>query len=129
MSTLPLAAVSSARAPHRRTTEQVLESHLASFANGIDAILADYDARSVLITPDRVFNGIDEIRSFFVAFLEGSTKAFWSAFTLEANVVRGDVAYIAWSARPAIALATDTLVIREGIIATQTFTSFATAQK
>lgn len=125
MSISPEAATSAANATHDRSTAQVLDSHLGSFANGIDAILADYDEGSVLITPDRTFRGIGEIRGFFDAFLKGATPEFWAAFTLEAKIVEGDVAYITWSSEPAIALATDTLVVRDGIIAAQTFTSFA----
>ena len=106
-----------------RSTPQVLNSHLGAFAQGLDAILADYAEASVLITPERVYRGLAEISGFFQAFLGGATPAFWASFQLHAQVVEADVAYITWSARPAVPLATDTLVVRDGRIAVQTFTA------
>jgi len=107
----------------QRTTEQVLESHLGAFAQGLDAVLADYDEASVLVTPDRVWRGVEEIGSFFGDFLAGASAQFWAAFQLHAKVVEAGVAYITWSAPPAVELATDTLVVRHGRIAVQTFTA------
>lgn len=104
---------------------EILAHHLGAFAQGLDAILADYDEGSVLITPERAYRGLVEIGGFFQAFLDGATPQFWAAFQLQAQVVEGDVAYITWSAEPSVALATDTLLVRGGRIAVQTFTPFA----
>lgn len=105
--------------------EEVLARHLGAFAQGLDAILADYDEQSVLITPERAYRGLAEIGGFFQVFLDSATPEFWAAFKLQSQVVEGDVAYITWSAGPFVALATDTLVVRGGgRIAVQTFTPF-----
>lgn len=106
-----------------RTTPDVLNSHLGAFAQGLDAIVADYAEASVLITPESVYRGLAEIGGFFQAFLNGATPEFWAAFQLHARVVEADVAYITWSARPAVPLATDTLIVRDGRIVVQTFTA------
>jgi hypothetical protein len=37
----------------------------------------------------------------------------------------GNVAYIAWEAKPWVTLATDTFFVKDGKIAVQTFTSFS----
>ncbi|MBN8749975.1 Uncharacterised protein [Xylophilus ampelinus] len=113
------------RTPSRdRSAAEVLDSHLGAFAKGLDALLADYDDASVLITPDRTWRGLSEIGTFFGDFLSGATAQFWAAFELRAKVVEPGVAYITWAAPPAVRLATDTLVVRDGRVAVQTFTAF-----
>lgn len=108
-----------------RNTADVLTSHLGSFAHGLDAILADYDDSSVLITPDRTYTGLKEIKEFFGSFLQSATPEFWSAFKLHTNVVASTVGYITWSSAPFVALATDTIVVKDGRISVQTFTPFS----
>lgn len=112
------------RAEGPRGTQAVFEHHLGAFAQGIDAILADYTDGSVLVTPDKTYRGLGEIRGFFQAFLAGATPAFWQSFRIETRQVDGDVAYLVWSAAPTVPRATDTLVVRDGKIAVQTFTPF-----
>lgn len=107
------------------TTSAVLAHHLGAFAKGIDEIMADYDESSVLITPDRIFRGLADIHGFFERFLDQATPQFWEAFELGAHSVESDIAYITWWSEPAVTLATDTLLVRGGRIAIQTFTSFA----
>ena len=94
-------------------TRAALGRHLQSFAQGIETILADYTEASVIVTPDATYRGLDEIRGFFRRFLDSATPEFWDAFTLGAQNVVGDVAYITWSAKPFIPLATDTPWIPE----------------
>lgn len=106
-------------------TKQVLDHHLGAFAHGLDEILKDYDDSATLITPDRTFRGRDEITGFFKAFLEGADPAFWPAFKITSLGTAGEVAYIAWEAKPWVTLATDTLFVKDGKIAVQTFTSFS----
>ncbi len=103
---------------------RVLDHHLGAFARGVDEILLDYTDQSVVITPDRAFRGRAEIRGFFQRFMDSATKEFWDSFKLGAKLVQGDVAYITWSAKPSVPLATDTLVVRDGKIHVQTFTAF-----
>jgi hypothetical protein len=105
-------------------TKQVLDHHLGAFAHGVDEILKDYDDRSTLITPDKTFHGLEEIRSFFKAFLDGADPAFWPAFKINNLTIAGQIAYLAWEAKPWAPLATDTFFVEGGKISVQTFTSF-----
>jgi hypothetical protein len=113
-------ASSGAAAPE---TEAVLGRHLQSFAHGIETILADYTEASAIVTPDAIYHGLHEIRGFFQGFLDSATAEFWNAFKLGAQHIEGDVAYITWSAKPFIPLATDTFVVRDGKIHVQTSTA------
>jgi hypothetical protein len=107
-----------------RTTRNVFEHHLASFGEGLDSILSDYEEASALLTPDAEYRGLDEIRGFFDAFLKNASPEFWSSFKIRTQTVNGDIAYLTWSSEPAVPLATDTLLIRGGKILVQTFTAF-----
>src|SRR5688572_22203169 len=60
------------------TTKQVLEHHWNAFkANDLEGTMADYTEESVLITPDKTYKGLAEIRenfvSAFAAFPKDST--------------------------------------------------------
>ena len=47
-----------------------------------------------------------------------------SAFKIASRSVHGEIAYLVWSSRPSVPMATDTLLVRNGKILVQTFTSF-----
>lgn len=106
-------------------TRQVFDHHLGAFALGLDELLKDYDDDSTIITPDKTYRGSTEIRAFFKAFIEGADPGFCTAFRITSKSTAGDVAYLAWEAKPWVTLATDTLVVRNGKISVQTFTSFS----
>lgn len=107
------------------TTQQILEHHLGAFAQGIDEILKDYDDSSTVITPDKTFRGRSEITGFFKAFLDGAAPEFWAVFKITSLSTAGEIAYLAWEAKPWVTLATDTLFVKNGKISVQTFTSFS----
>lgn len=105
------------------STSQVLEHHLGAFAQGLDALMADYAKNSVILSRDKQYRGPAEIRAFFDAFLKGVKPGFWEAFKITDRAIDRDVAYLVWEARPFVTLATDTLVVRGGKIQVQTFTA------
>jgi hypothetical protein len=105
-------------------TTQVFDHHLGAFAKGLDELLKDYDDSSVIVTPYKTYRGADEIRGFFKAFLDGAEPAFWEAFKVTSKSTEGEVAYLAWEAKPFVPMATDTLYVKDGKIAVQTFTAF-----
>ena len=105
-------------------TQATLEHHLNAFTQGIDAIMQDYSEKSVVITPDATFRGLDEIRAFFTAFVESLPDGMWEAFTLKRQEVVGEVAYILWEANPWFPLGTDTFVVQDGKIVYQTFAAY-----
>ena len=106
-------------------TQATLEHHLNAFAQGIDAIMQDYSEKSVVITPDASYRGLNEIRAFFTAFVESLPEGLWDAFTLKRQEVVGEVAYILWEANPWFPLGTDTFVVQDGKIVYQTFAAYA----
>ena len=112
------------------STEEILAHHLQAFGSGdLPGILADYTERSVLITGDgSVRRGLQQIRSFFEALFAEFAKP-GASLTLDQRIVEGDVAFITWSAETAdnvYELATDTFVIRDEKIVTQTFAAKVT---
>jgi uncharacterized protein (TIGR02246 family) len=106
-------------------TRAVLDHHLGAFGAGdTDEVLKDFTEDSVVIGPDAVHKGREAIRAVFSGFFSGLFKPGTYEIALDAQQVEGDVAYIVWHADCAsatIPLATDTFVVRDGKIATQTF--------
>jgi uncharacterized protein (TIGR02246 family) len=106
-------------------TQAVLDHHLAAFGAGdADKIAMDYTAESVLVTPDGAVYGRDAIHATFTAIFAGIFAPGTYEFTMDVMTVAGDVAYIIWHARCAtvdVVFGTDTLVVRDGKIAAQTY--------
>nr|AAN45860.1 putative protein [Acinetobacter johnsonii] len=105
-------------------TLEVFDHHLGAFALGVDELLKDYDESSVIFTNSGHSRGLEEIRTFFSNFLDSLPDDFWNDFQVLEKEVMAEVAYLVWSAKPYVALATDTMLIRDGKIVTQTFTKF-----
>lgn len=105
-------------------TKAVLEHHWRSFQeNDLEGTMADYSEESILITPDKIYKGLKEIRgnfeSAFAAFPKQST-----IMQLNKSVVQHDVGYIIWEATsPTVKLTygIDTFIIRNGKIIRQTY--------
>ena len=110
-------------------TQAVLQRHLQSAGESVDAVMADYIDESVLITHDATYRGLAQIRSFFTELLEGGTKGFLGAFEMKRQEVAGGVAFILWEAKPWFLFATDTLLIRDGKIVFQTFAAHRAADE
>lgn len=105
-------------------TKQVLDHHIQTFKqNDLDGVMADYTEESILITPDRTYKGLAEIRENFVqAYQALPTEG--TTMTITKSVVVRDVAYIVWKAvTPTLEFkyATDTFIIADGKILSQTF--------
>lgn len=104
-----------------RSTQEVFDHHLQAFGEGLDSILSDYDENSCVMSPQGTFHGVEEIRSFFSAFVGGLPEGFMEAFNVTNSVVDGEVAYMTWEANPWFPMGTDTFVIKDGTIRYQTF--------
>ncbi len=106
------------------TTQEVLTHHLNCFGKGdIAATMADYSAESRFFTPDGLLRGSEAIRRFFVRLFEEFAKPGMS-FEMLRQEVDGDTAYIVWKAETAdnrFELVSDTFIVRNGKIVTQTF--------
>lgn len=105
-------------------TKQVLDHHLQTFqANDLDGVMADYTDESILITPDRTYKGLAEIRENFVLAYQ-ALPTNGTTMTVTKSVVSRDVAYIVWKAvTPTLEFkyATDTFIVVDGKIISQTY--------
>ena len=105
-------------------TKKVLDHHLQTFqANDLEGVMADYTEESILITPNRTYKGLAEIRENFVQAYE-ALPAKGTTMTVTKSVVSRDIAYIVWKAvSPTLNFqyATDTFIIVDGKIVSQTF--------
>jgi predicted SnoaL-like aldol condensation-catalyzing enzyme len=107
-----------------RMTQQVLTHHLNCFGKGdLAGTMADYTAESSFFTQDGLLRGSEAIRRFYVRLFEEFAKPGVS-FEMLRQEVDGDTAYIVWKAETAdnrFELATDTFIVQNGKIVTQTF--------
>ena len=114
------------------STQAILDHHLQCFVTcDLEGTLADFDAQSVLMTPDGALHGLDEIRGFFTgAFAEFGRPG--TTFALKAMLVEGDYAFVVWEAETAdnrFESASDTFVMRDGRIALQTYAAKVTPKQ
>jgi hypothetical protein len=104
------------------TTQAVLTHHLNCFGD-LAGTMADYTTESSFFTPDGLLRGSEAIRGFFARLFEEFAKPGMS-FEMLRQEVHGDTAYIVWKAETAdnrFELGTDTFIVRNGKIVTQTF--------
>jgi ketosteroid isomerase-like protein len=104
-------------------TESVVRNHLQAFVEqkGVDAIVRDYDDDARFLSEVRTYRGKRDIRRFFEAFIASLPPNAINRFSLRTLRVEGEFAYITWSAGDEVPLGTDTFVVRNGKIVSQTF--------
>src|SRR5262249_55865783 len=117
--------MSVAETTNTKRVKDVLEHHLKCFGEGdLKGILSDYAPAAVLFTPDGPFKGTDAMRPLFQALIAEFGKP-GAVFSMKQQSVEGEYAYILWTAETAdnvYEVGTDTFVVREGKIVTQSFT-------
>jgi predicted SnoaL-like aldol condensation-catalyzing enzyme len=100
-----------------------LTHHLTCFGKGdLDGIMDDYTSASRVFTPNGVLRDTRTIRELFVAMFAEFAKPGMS-FEMSRQDVDGDTAYIVWKAETAdnrYEFGTDTFVVKDGKIVTQT---------
>jgi ketosteroid isomerase-like protein len=103
----------------KRSPEEVVKAHLDALnAADLEAIMRDYADDALLITADGVVNGKQAIRGLFQSILPMAMK-----FELASLVAVGDLVYIDGRAEGPSAVvedATDTFIVRDGLIVGQT---------
>jgi hypothetical protein len=106
-----------------RTTEVVVREHLRAFLEqaGVDAIVKDYHDEARLYGEAKIYRGKHEIHGFFVDFLDALPAGGLERFELRSLQIEGNIAYITWSVGGDIPLGTDTFVVDDGKIVSQTF--------
>jgi ketosteroid isomerase-like protein len=108
-------------------TEAVVNNHLQAFLEqrGIAAIVNDYDEDARFYSEAKVYCGKQEISGFFEEFIGSLPVAAISRFSLRSMRVGGNIAYITWSVGGDIPLGTDTFVVENGKIVSQTFAMYS----
>ena len=112
-------------------TETVVRNHLQAFLEqqGIAAMVKDYDEDAHFYSEARIYRGKHEIHGFFRDFLASLPADAINKFTLTSLQVARDVAYITWCVGDDIPLGTDTFVVNNGKIVSQTFAMYAVAAR
>ncbi len=79
-------------------SESILYHPLGAFgARDVDAILEDYTEDSVIIIPNSIIKGLDNIRGLFVNLTQNILPQ-GSKFELVEKVAIGNIAYLIWNA-------------------------------
>ena len=104
-----------------RSTQEVLQHHLdALAAQDIEAVVSDYADEASLIAPDVTVTGTAALHDFFAEILK-AMPGIIDALSIDRTEIVGEVAYIVWHAPGFAPLGTDTFLVRDGRIVTQTF--------
>ena len=113
------------------STEAIVRNHLQAFVEqkGIDAILSDYDDNARFHSEARTYQGKQEIGDFFTSFIASLPAGATDRFSLRTLRVDGELAYITWSAGREIPLGTDTFVVRNGKIVSQTLAAYTVSTR
>ena len=108
-------------------TETVVRNHLQAFLEqkGIAAIVNDYDENARFYSEAKIYQGKQEIHGFFSNFINSLPAGAIDRFSLRSLQVDGDIAYITWSVGADIPMGTDTFVVGNGKIVSQTFAMYA----
>jgi ketosteroid isomerase-like protein len=103
-----------------RTPQEIFQHHVEAIgAADLDAIVADYAEDAVVLMPDQVVRGRDDLRGLFAFLLGEIPDATWDVPT---QVFEGDVLFIEWTAvaEKARAEGVDTFVFTDDAIRVQT---------
>lgn len=97
-------------------SEITLDHHLYSFGEGdVEAILEDYTEESVIIIPNTVIRGLDQIKDFFTNLVTEVLPP-GCKFHLHDKVIEDNIAYLVWHAESdgyKVPFASDTFVFDE----------------
>ena len=109
------------------TTETTVRRHLQAFLRqqGMTAILSDYADDALFLSEEKTYHGLREIGKFFEDFIASLPPRAIDQFRLRTLRAVGEVAYITWSAGHELPLGTDTFLVRDGKIVSQTFAMYA----
>ncbi len=108
------------------TTEAVVRNHLQAFLEqkGIAAIVNDYDDNARFISETKIYQGKNEIHDFFMDFIASLPPGAIERFAMSSLQVDGNLALITWSVGAEIPMGTDTFVVANGKIVSQTFAMY-----
>ncbi|WP_458188152.1 nuclear transport factor 2 family protein [Haladaptatus sp. NG-WS-4] len=106
------------------TTRSVLEHHVTAFDDqNLEAVMEDFGEESVIITETGTYHGRDEIEGLFEELFADFSQP-GSTVELRHQTIEDEVAHIVWEGETPdndYEFATDTFIVRDGTIVTQTF--------
>jgi ketosteroid isomerase-like protein len=110
-------------------TEAVVRHHLTAFLDQkpVEDIVSDYADDAHFISETKLYRGRNEIHGFFTDFIAALPDRAMERFTLSSLHVHRDIAYITWSVGGDIPLGTDTFIVADGKIVSQTFAMYVTS--
>jgi hypothetical protein len=112
--------------PSTANLAKIIAHHLASAERGdVDALMADYAAGAVLITPDTAITGKPAIRAVFQRLVGGNSAAGGAqgALRVQKQVFEGEIGYLLWVQYAGThdeVRGSDTFIFRGGKIIAQT---------
>lgn len=108
-------------APQEREAQDIFNRHVAAFVSGnLDAVLNDFGEQSVVVTPDGVFEGLEQIRALYGGLLAEFgviDRGDSPGLTFDTLHVRHDTIFIAWHAESinhVFPFGTDTFICKGG---------------
>ena len=106
------------------TTQNILQHHLDAFAEqDLEAIMEDYVEDSVVITNMGTYHGLNEIEGLFEDLFADFSQS-GSEIEVDQQEIEDEIAYIVWHGETPdndYEFGTDTFLIRDDAITTQTF--------
>ena len=110
------------------TTKAVLKHHQDSFlALDAEQIMVDYTDDSTIIMPTGTVHGLNELQEGMGQMMHLFTPENLSKFKILYQDVRGEIAYLAWTMGDVVPFGTDTFLIQNGKILTQTVSMYIPA--
>jgi hypothetical protein len=104
--------------------DRVLRNHVDAFLrNDLDALMADFARNAVLVEPGGIHEGRERIRAFYRGLMRQFPTGA-STIALDHKAFHGDLVYFLWHGKSPsleVKFASDTLLLRGGRIAVQTF--------
>lgn len=105
-------------------TREVLDRHFKAFVeNDMEIMMSDYADDAVLILPDTLYTGKEQIKSSFINAFKMFPKE-GTSLVMDKKTINNNIAYIIWHGKSPdweVSFGTDTFVIEDGKIQRQTF--------
>lgn len=103
-------------------TEDAIRAHIKALGQRLEDIVSGYSKDAILLTPEESYQGTEQIREYYRAFMRDTLPLLVSSYSLQRFDVIGEAGYLTWSALPSIPLGTDTILVHEGSIVLHTRT-------
>ena len=115
-----------------RKIEEVLEHHLEHVQKcNLEEALKDYCDESVIVTPDGIKKGLDQIRAFFKESMASCLPAD-TKYETQQKIIHDNLAFTVFTAESrfcSLSFGTDTYLIEKGKIIRQTFAGILKMKK